>query len=245
MSQSLKRAGLTVAALAALAFAGSALAQQTKKPASPAAQPAQSQPAAPAQPQDNKVELKPAQPQWTKVCGKDEQANKEICYTTRDFGTDPNTPPVLALAVYDIKGDDTKVIRLLMPVGLMLEPGFRFGIDKGANLDGKFQICFPNGCFAEAKVKAPTIAALKKGTLMNVYVKNQVNNEVHFVLPLEGFGTAFDGAPIDPKVLQAQQEELAKQQQALQKQLEERAAQERQRLEGGAAPAPGAPAAPK
>ena len=47
---------------------------------------------------------------------------------------------------------------------------------------------------------------------------------------------AFDGAAIDPKVLQAQQEEMAKQQQALQKQLEERAAAERQRLEaqGGA-----------
>jgi invasion protein IalB len=234
MVHSLKRAGLAIALAAATALVGSqAYAQATRKPAAPAQKPAEP---APAQP-ENRVELKPAQDKWTKVCGKDEQAGKEICYTTRDFGTDPNAAPVLALAVYDIKGDENKVIRLLMPVGLMLEPGFRFGIDKGANLDGKFQICFPNGCFAEARVKQPTIAALKRGTLMNVYVKNQVNNEVHFVLPLQGFGEAFDGAPVDPKVLQAQQEELAKQQQALQKQLEERAAQERQRLEaqGGAA----------
>ena len=48
----------------------------------------------PAQPQDNRVELKPAQDKWTKVCGKDEQAGKEICYTTRDFGTDPNADAV-------------------------------------------------------------------------------------------------------------------------------------------------------
>ena len=128
----------------------------------------------------------------------------------------------------------------------MIEPGFRFSVDKGANLDGKYQICFPNGCFAEAKVKPPTIAALKKGAAMNVAVKNQANAEVMFVIPLEGFGPAFDGPAIDPKVLQAQQEELAKQQQSLQKQLEERAAQERQRLEGqGGAAAPAAPAAPK
>ncbi len=237
MVQSLKRAGMAIAVAAAALAGGHALAQSTKKPAPAPAQqkPAEPAPAA-AQPQDNRVELKPAQDKWTKVCGKDEAAGKEICYTTRDFGTDPNAAPVLALAVYDIKGDETKVVRLLMPVGLMLEPGFRFGIDKGANLDGKFQICFPNGCFAEARVKVATINQLKKGTLMNVYVKNQVNNEVQFVLPLEGFGTAFDGAAIDPKVLQAQQEEMAKQQQALQKQLEERAAAERQRLEaqGGA-----------
>lgn len=240
MVQSLKRAGLAIAIAAAALAGGQALAQSTKKPAPAQQKPAEPAPAA-AQPQDNRVELKPAQDKWTKVCGKDEQAGKEICYTTRDFGTDPNAAPVLALAVYDIKGDENKVVRLLMPVGLMLEPGFRFGIDKGANLDGKFQICFPNGCFAEARVKVATINQLKRGTLMNVYVKNQVNNEVQFVLPLEGFGAAFDGAAVDPKVLQAQQEELAKQQQALQKQLEERAAAERQRLEGQggtAAPAP-------
>ena len=180
MAHSLKRIGLATAVMAVLALAGGeVLAQAKKTPTQKPAEPAPTQ-AAPAagQPQDNRVELKPAQPQWTKVCGKDEAAGKEICYTTRDFGTEPNAAPVLALAVYDIKGDETKVIRLLMPVGLMLEPGFRFAVDKGATLDGKFQICFPNGCFAEAKVKIPTINTLKKGTLMNVYVKNQVNNEV-------------------------------------------------------------------
>lgn len=239
MVQFLLRSRLAVALAAAVALAGgqTALAQQTKRPPAQTQQkPAEPAPAPPQQ--DNRVELKPAQDRWTKVCGKDEQAGKEICYTTRDFGTDPNAAPVLALAVYDIKGDETKVIRLLMPVGLMLEPGFRFGIDKGANLEGRFQICFPNGCFAESRVKVATINQLKKGTLMNVYVKNQVNNEVHFVLPLEGFASAFDGPPVDPKVLQAQQEELAKQQQALQKQLEERAAQERQRLESQGSGAP-------
>lgn len=241
MAHSIKRIGLATVAAMLLALSSSQVLAQAKK--TPAQKPAEPAPAQPAQPQDNRVELKPSQPQWTKVCGKDEQAGKEICYTTRDFGTDTNAAPVLALAVYDVKGDDTKVIRLLMPVGLMIEPGFRFSIDKGANLDGKYQICFPNGCFAEAKVKVPTINALKKGSLMNVSVKNQANAEVQFVIPLEGFGAAFDGPAVDPKVLQAQQEELQKQQQNLQKQLEERAAEERKRLEaqGGAA----APAAPK
>lgn len=189
-------------------------------------------------PQDNKVELKPSQPQWTKVCGKDEAAKKEICYTTRDFGQDAGSAPVLALAVYDVKGDETKVVRLLMPVGLLLEPGFRFSVDKGATLEGRFQICFPNGCFAESKVKVATINQLKKGKLMNIYVKNQVNNEVHFIIPLEGFGKAFDGKAIDPK-------ELAAQQKQLQEQLQKRAEEERKRLEAAGGAAPATPAAPQ
>ena len=185
-----------------------------------------------------RVELTPAQADWTKVCGKDQAAGKEICYTTRDFGQAVDQPPVLAVAVYDVKGDDTKIVRLLLPPGLLLRPGFRFSVDKGAALEGTFEICFPNGCFAESRVKAPTIDAVKKGTVLNVIVRNQFNNEVTFGLPLAGFGKAFDGPPIDPKVLEEKQKELQEQ---MQKQVEE----ERKRLEsaGGAAPAPAAPPA--
>ncbi len=185
----------------------------------------------------------PTQNDWTKVCGKDQAAGKEICYTTRDFSAQKDQPPVLALAVYDVKGEDIRIVRLLMPVGLMLRPGFRFAIDKGATTDGTFEICFPNGCFAEARVKSPTIDELKKGTLMLVDVKNQVNNLVTFGVPLAGFGKAFDGPAIDPKVLEEQQKKL-------QDELQKRADDERKRLEaakpadptGGAAP-PAAPAA--
>ncbi len=172
---------------------------------------AQQQPAAPAQgaPQAGqqgapqgpmKVDLTPSQPNWTKVCGKDQATQKEICYTTRDFGAQKDQPPVLALAVYDVKGEEVKIVRFLMPVGLMLRPGFRFAVDKGPVAEGAYEICFPNGCFAEAKVKKDVIEAAKKGTNMAVSVKNQANSEVVFNLPLAGFGAAFDGPAIDPKI---------------------------------------------
>jgi invasion protein IalB len=237
---------LTCLSLSGTGLAGEAFAQG-KKPAAaaPAAQ-GQAPAAAPGQaPQPQgpvKVDLIPAQADWTKVCGKDQGNQKEICYTTRDFSTAADQPPAIAVAIYDVKGDDTKIVRLLMPVGLLLRPGFRFSVDKGPQIDGAFEICMPNGCFAEAKVKTAQIDTLKKGTTLNVAVKNSVNNEVDFSLPLAGFGKAFDGAPIDPKVLEAQQQEL-------QKQLEEKAKQQRQMLEkqqgapaAGAAPATPAPA---
>ena len=73
-----------------------------------------------------KVELKPAQDKWTKVCGKDQSVNKEICYTTRDYVADPNQPALLAVAVYDVKGEPEKIIRYLLPIGLMLRGGMRY-----------------------------------------------------------------------------------------------------------------------
>jgi invasion protein IalB len=231
-----------------IAFAGSAFAQgkPATKPAAP--QPAQAQPAPQGggQPQGPmRVELQPSQSDWTKVCGKDQAAGKEVCYTTRDFGTQADQPPVLAIAVYDVKGEDTRIVRFLMPIGLMLRPGFRFMVDKGAAIEGAYEICFPNGCFAEAKVKQATVDGMKKGQQVQVAVKNGVGAEVNFVVPLDGFGKAFDGPAIDPKVLEEQQKQL-------QEQLQKKAEEERKKLEAqkagaGAAPAPApaAPAAPK
>jgi invasion protein IalB len=230
-----------VALAGAFLLAGvSAQAQQAPAAGAPAQQQA---PAAGGQPQGPiTATLQPVQPDWTKVCGSDPTTKKEICYTTRDFGAaakEGDAPqPLLALAIYDPKGDDTKIIRLLLPPGLMLKPGFRFAVDKGALESGAFEICFPNGCFAEAKVKKALVDSMKKAEKMTVIVKNQANAEVTFYLPLANFGKAFDGPAIDPKVLEEQQKKL-------QEELQKKAEEERKKLEAkGASPAP-APAAPK
>ncbi len=250
MAFSLTRLGLAGLAGFLVLAGGQGFAQQLKRTAqgAPATQqPDQTQAAAPAVQGPIRLDLTGTQAQWTKVCGHDQAANKDVCYTTRDFSAQPNQPPVLAVAIYDIKGDDTRIVRLLMPVGLMLRPGFRFWVDKGATLDGAFEICFPNGCFAESKVKGPTIDQMKKGTTLNVAVRNQANNEVTFGVPLADFGKAFDGPAVDPKVLEEEQKKF-------QEELQKRADEERKKLEaqkqgggsptGGAAPPTAAPAPP-
>ena len=233
-------------ALALIASAAAPLQAQTAAPKPPAAAqpapapaaPAQAQPAAPNGPQ--RVELAPSQPEWTKVCGKIPDTGKEVCYTTRDFGQGgADNAPVLALAIYDVKGDDKRQVRVLLPLGLVLKGGFRIAVDQGAWVNGAYSICLPNGCFAEAEVLGTFVASMKKGTTLNIQVRNQGNFEVVFAVPLKDFAKGFDGAPIDPKVLEDQQKAL---QEAVQKQAEE----ERKKLQPPGAPAvPGAPVAPK
>lgn len=208
------------------------------RPAAPAQQPAApAQPGAAAGPTVVQVKPEPSQTSWTKVCGKDQGANKEICYTTRDFVSDQGQP-VLAVAVYDVKGDANKIVRFLMPLGLLLQPGIRFGVDNAQPTGGRYAICFPNGCFAEAQVKDDFINAMRKGTNLNVSVQNQGARELTFTIPLADFAKGFDGAAIDPKVLEDQQKQL-------QDELAKRQEELRQRLGGAAAPAPGAaPATP-
>ncbi len=233
---------LAIALLGAGLAATPALAAKKKPaapaPAAPAADAPTVDPNAPAAPapgaQNNRLALTATQQNWTKVCGKDPSANKQVCYTTRDFSAEPGKPPVLALAVYDIQGDDQRIVRMLMPIGLMLRPGFRFTVEGQPPIDGTYEICFPNGCFAEAKIKGPLLDAIKKAKTVDVNVRNRDSAEVIFQVPLDGFGGAFDGPAIDPKVLQDQQQKL-------QAELQKRAEDERKKLEASKAnPAGGA-----
>ncbi|HZH09661.1 MAG TPA: invasion associated locus B family protein [Microvirga sp.] len=228
------------------------------KPAAPAAQPARpaapqaGQPAAGAQPQQQpagptvvQVKAEPSQPEWTKVCGKDQNTNTEICYTTRDFVSDQGQP-VLALAVYDIKGQQPqKVVRFVMPLGLLLQPGLRFAVDQGQATPGRYVMCLPNGCFAEAQVKDDFVASLKKGANLNVSVQNQVGREITFAVPAAGFGKAFDGPPIDPKVLEEQQKKLQEELQKKSEEMRQKMLQSQGGAQQGGAAAPSAQAAPK
>ncbi len=244
--------GLLISALAGALMAATALpvlAQQpapapaaprpaqpaAPRPAQPAAPPAPQAPAAqqqqPTGPTIVQVKPEPSQTEWTKVCGKDPGTQKDICYTTRDFVSDQGQP-VMAVAVYDIKGDANRTVRFLLPIGLLLQPGMRFGVDQAQPISGRFQICFPNGCFAEATINEAQLGALKRGTTVNVSVQNQAAREVTFQVPLAGFTKSFDGAPIDPA-------ELEKQQKELQEQIQKREEELRRRLQGE--PAPGAP----
>ena len=139
MSMSSSRFGAALLAGALLLGSAPAFAQQpgAMAPAAPApGQAPMGQPGGGAPQGPLKVDLIPTQADWTKVCGHDAAANKDICYTTRDFGAQKDQAPVLALAVYDVKGEDVRIVRFLMPVGLMLRPGFRFSVDKGPVTEG-------------------------------------------------------------------------------------------------------------
>jgi invasion protein IalB len=214
------RGRLLAAFLASVLTTHVAVAQKATPPAPAATVPSAAAPGTP-----NVVELKPepSQPNWVKVCGKDQAANKEICYTTRDFVSEQNTP-VLAAAVYDIKGEKEKIVRFLLPLALLLERGIRVSVDQEKPVNGSFAICFPNGCFAEVKVSDAFIASMKKGKRVQISVQNAGAAEVSFRAPLDKFGEGFDGAAIDPKVLEEQQKNL-------QQELERRSDEIRKRME--------------
>ena len=237
----------SAAALAmSVVLVGGASAQAPTKPATPAA-PGQVAPAPQGQPQPpppSKVDLVSPEPQWAKFCAKQPTNGKEACATMRDFSTSADQPPMISINLFDIAGEERRKLRfLILPIGMLLKPGFRVIIDKGEPIEGRYDMCFQNACSAEIDIGAKTLEALKKGQNMAVVMRvpggDLSGRELTFNIPLKDLGTTFDGKPTDPKVLEQQR-------QALQQQLQKKAEEQRKMLEqqqGVAAPAvPAAPA---
>ena len=124
---------------------------------------------------------------------------------------------------------------------MLLKPGFRVVIDKDEPIEGKYDMCFQNACSAEIDIGAKTLETLKKGQTMSVVMRvpggDPSGRELTFNIPLKDLGTAFDGKPTDPKVLEQQR-------QALQQQLQKKAEEQRKALEQQQSAAAAAPAAP-
>jgi invasion protein IalB len=248
MSFHVTRSGAAALVLSLALGAGSAGAQNTPaKPTAPApaapAAPAPGQPQAPQPP--SKVDLVSPEAQWVKLCGKEQITGKDACQTMRDFSSSADQPPMLSIQVFELQGDEKRKLRfMVVPLGMLLKPGFRVIIDKGEPLEGKYDICFPNACTAEVEIGPSTLAALKKGQTMSVIMRlpggDPSGRELTLNVPLKEFGSTFDGKPTDPKLLEQQR-------QALQEQLQKKAEEQRKALEqqnAAAPPAAGAPAAP-
>jgi invasion protein IalB len=196
----------------ATAFATSLVYAQTPKPAAPAA------------PQPIKLDLIPLQAPWTKVCQKDPNGSKEFCRTIRAFGQAVDQPPTLAIAVDTLTGDEKKIMRVQLPEGLLLRPGFRLILERGDPIEGRYSICAGGSCFAEAELNNAQLGVLKKSPIASIVVRNQVNAEVTFNVPMHDFAASLDGPPVDPKKIQEQNK-------ALQEQLEKKAQQQREQIE--------------
>jgi invasion protein IalB len=247
------RSSAAALALSLALGAGAAMAQTQPQPPKPGAPGQPQQPALP-----SKIDLVSPEPQWAKFCAKEPNSGRDACATMRDFSTSADQPPMISINLFELSGEEKRKLRLLMlPIGMMLKPGFRVIIDKGEPIEGKYDMCFQNACSAEIEISPKTLETLKKGTTMSVVMRvpggDASGHELTFNIPLKDLGPAFDGKPTDPKVLEEQR-------QALQQQLQRKAEEQRKLLEqqqqsstaapggvatpGAAVPGATAPAAP-
>jgi invasion protein IalB len=194
-----------------------AKAPPAKGPAAPAQQPQAAQPSEP------QLIFSP----WTKFCLKGKEADaKQVCFTGKD-GRVESGMPVVAAVLIEPEGENKKILRVTLPLGMSIQPGTRVIVDQGQPMTGPYVICFQNGCMADYEASGELVSKLKGGQGLVVQGINGSGQPISLVLPLGDFAKAYDGPPTDPQVFEAQQKKL-------QDELQKRAEDARKRLEGQA-----------
>jgi invasion protein IalB len=163
---------------------------------------------------------------WTKLCQKGPEANaKQICFTGKEGRLEDGRPVVSAMIV-EQEGDARKILRVMAPIGVVLQPGSRVIVDEGQPMNGPYLMCQPTGCFSDYEASGELIAKLKKGSGLFIQAIQATNGQpLTLGIPLADFAKAYDGPSVDPKDWEDQQKKL-------QEELNRRAEEARKRLEG-------------
>ena len=160
-------------ALAALAFTGPAIAQDTTQPAET---------------------VKATHGAWDVVCV---TAKPEVCRLSQ-IGETAEGKKALIVNIgklTDAKTKDGKIIpaaiRITTPLGSILRAGVKIQIDNNEPQTGAFEVCLPSGCIVSDAISEEYLGRLKSGSTAKMTFNVLQQGEVSVNISLKGFTKAF------------------------------------------------------
>jgi invasion protein IalB len=120
----------------------------------------------------------------------------------------------VSAAIRQVEGNDKRQLMVMVPLGMAIQPGLRATVypkelwekaQKNEKIDEKqlkpvdlkYSLCHPAGCTAEVEASAELVESLRTGGGLLVLAMNAAAQPVAFPVPLEGFGAAHAGAPVN------------------------------------------------
>jgi len=198
-----------VAAIAQDATSGPRGEAPPKKPAAPTLAPASDPPGGPAQ-----APIQLTYSPWTKICGKDipPADAKVVCLIVKEARFREARLEIGAFAasaaLVESEDEPKKILRVILPLGMQIQPGTRIFIDQGVPAQRPYLVCFANGCMSDYDADTAMVTKLAKGQELVIQAIDSSGQPVTVKLPLTDFARAYDGPPIDPKVLAERQKRL-------------------------------------
>lgn len=163
---------------------------------------------------------------WFKLCNTNPKNNQKVCVLNIQLKNE-NGAALASVRLVEAEGVKQKGFTIIIPPGLLIQPGMRIQIDGANRGTAKFQVCSQQACVVETRFNSDIITSMKRGNQMKVIGIAQNQQQVEFPVTLTGFTAAYDGPPLDPKVTET-----------LQQRLQRKADEARKRLlEGEGAPA--------
>ncbi|MER2604678.1 MAG: invasion associated locus B family protein [Siculibacillus sp.] len=168
---------------------------------------------------------------WIKVCRSDEKQKKELCKTAYDLRS-AGGQFLASIAIVEATGEARKIVEMIMPTGLLLQPGLKVQVDQNKGEDAKFGMCAPDGCVAQMVSNEAFVASMKKGSTLTITAYGQASNPVTFTVPLTSFASANEGKSLDAAALKKREEAIAAEVEQKQKSIEDQLREEQRKAQG-------------
>ena len=159
---------------------------------------------------------------WVKICNTDPNAQKEICLISQELRSDSGQF-LASVAIRETPGEQRRSLLTVVPVGMLIQPGVQLQVDGSEPETAQYTICMSNACWAELPIDDGFVNRMKRGGKLQITAINQQAKQVRFDMTLIGFTAAYESEGMSPQAMQARQQDL-------QKQLEQRAQEARDRL---------------
>lgn len=241
-------------ALGLVAFGAPAVAQD-KKAAAPAAKKADPKKSTQWVKLCDKIKMRPKDADPKKEVAPEE---KQLCSTMFEAIESNTGQLIVSVGLQQMEGAPKQVLAVMVPLGVVIPGGVKLAVynkDQWAKAaknekielkdlktaDLKFAHCLPVGCTAEAQATPELVNLLKANAGLAVLAIWANGNQFTVPVPLNGFGEALKGKPIDNKTYQANRKKLM--QQIMQRQAAIREKQKAEEMKN-LPPPPGSGAAP-
>jgi invasion protein IalB len=143
-------------------------------------------------------------PLWTKTCDVNPQTKQQVCNTSQEIWLNTDGSVRASFGV-QTRPDKKLTLAGFVPLSFIIPAGVQITVDGDKKGVAQFMQCnppiqgAPPGCFVVGEGSDDLIAAMRKGTKMALVVTDRQNQQLPIEMSLAGFGTAFDGAGMDPQ----------------------------------------------
>jgi len=130
---------------------------------------------------------------WQVSCRKPPGAKEEKCALVQSVTAEDRPNVGLTVVFYKAIGENKKLLRVVVPLGVLLPTGLGLKIDNEDVGNAPFLKCGKRGCVAEVVLQDEVIGKLKKGENAMFIIFDTPEAGIGIPVSLQGFSDAFAG----------------------------------------------------
>lgn len=127
---------------------------------------------------------------WQVSCRTPPGAKEEKCALVQSVTAEDRPNVGLTVVFYKAIGEDKKLLRVVVPLGVLLPTGLGLKIDGQDVGNAPFLKCGKRGCVAEVVLQDEVITKLKKGQTAMFIIFDTPEAGIGIPVALQGFGDA-------------------------------------------------------